>query len=148
MTTPAPETTSGIGLHTKAMIGAVLGALTVLANAQLDGDVSAGEWVAVIAALVVNLAGIPFVKNALSGPWYYAKALFAGLIAGLSNVAAAIVDHGWPLTGPEWVATVIALILGAGVTGGMVAIAPNAVVSDELRTVNGVRRTVGSPPNG
>ena len=123
---------SGIGLRTKAIVGAIIGALVVAVTALGDGDISIGEGIAIASALLVNLLAIPFIKNAASGVAYWAKAIAAGIVAGLACVAAAIADHGWPLSSAEWLAAVVAFIGGAGLTGGAVAIAPNAVRSDQF----------------
>lgn len=139
-TNTEPVQKTSIGLYTKPIIGAVVGALTVLSSCLADGDMSLGEWITVVVALLANLLGLPFVRNAQAGFWRYAKAVIAGLVAGLGNVAAAIADHGWPLTSAEWAAAIVSLLVGAGLTAGTVAVAPDAAQSDQFRTVNGVRR--------
>jgi hypothetical protein len=126
-------TPSTIGLRTKAIIGAIIGALTVAVTALSDGDINLGEGIAIGSALLVNLLAIPFIKNADAGWAYWAKAIASGVVAGLACVAANIADHGWPLTSAEWLVAVIACVVGAGLTGAAVAIAPDAVKSDALR---------------
>lgn len=122
-----------IGLYTKAIAAAVVGGLAATVPALLtDGRIDLLDGLAIAGAVLANLGLVSFIGNAAVGPWRYAKAIIAGLIAGVASLTTALSTAGWPPTPAEWAAVVFALLAGAGVTGGVVAVAPNAVLSDTV----------------
>jgi hypothetical protein len=118
---------SDIGLWAKAVIAAAGASLTASLTALQDGYVETFEWVAIILAGVVALAGVKAIRNATSGPLYYAKAGLAALISAGGVLATALSDQDG-VTSNEMIMIILAIL-----TALPVAIAADtAGESDEI----------------
>lgn len=53
-----------VSTYAKAIAGALIAALSVLATALADGSVTSGEWIKTAIAFIVGLAAVYVVPNA------------------------------------------------------------------------------------
>lgn len=115
-----------IGLYTKAILAAFIGAGGAATTALQDGLITPVEWVAIVITLVVGAGAVFAVPNVPDSVRVYGKAIVAGLVAGLGSLGTAMTDGA--VTSAEVIALVTALVVGSG----LVSIAPNAESSDVI----------------
>lgn len=114
-----------IGAYAKAVSATVVAGLTAAITALEDGQITAYEWTVVLAAAAVAAAAVWAVPNTPEGVRKYGKAATAGVIAVLGAVGAAVLD-GTGISQDEWLAIIVALLGGLGLTYAV----PNADHSD------------------
>ncbi|MGH3503874.1 MAG: hypothetical protein ACRDQA_23710 [Nocardioidaceae bacterium] len=112
-----------IGLYAKAGAGVVVAGLGATVTALDDGLITGPEWVGIVVTVLVALGAVWAVPNLPGRVRRYAKAITAGLIAGLGSIATSLT--GGSVDAAASLTAVGALIVGAGLTG----VAPNAPAS-------------------
>jgi len=128
-----PNTQKGhnfmVGLIAKAIIAAAVSAASAAVTALQNGHIDVQEWIVIALAFVVGLGAVWAVPNLPTGIARYGKAITAAVLAGLSAYATAATTGGWIPSTDELIVIIIALLSGAG----LVAAAPNAPVSTNIR---------------
>jgi hypothetical protein len=115
-----------IGTITKAILGGATAASGAITTALQDGNIAAAEGITAAIAFIAAFTGVYFATNLSAGVLKYAKAITAGVLAGLGAVATALAGGGWPLSTDEWIVVATAALGGLGLVG----VAPNAAASD------------------
>jgi len=117
-----------IGTITKAILGGATAAAAAVTAALQDGLITNPEWINIVVATLVAGLTVFSLPNGdgASGLGRYTKAIHGGVLAGSAAFSTAITASGWPLSVNDWVVVGTAILVGSG----LVAIAPNAAVSD------------------
>ena len=121
------ESTSTIGLYTKALGTLVVTGLTAYITALADDSVNTQEWITIAIAVLVGTGVVWAVPSTPEVYRKYGKASAGALVAGLASVAVGLTDGGG-LSQAEIVTAIVALITALGV----VSISPNAASSDPV----------------
>lgn len=117
--------TTNIGSYTKAIVSAALAVALAYRQCAADGVVTTAEWWSLVVVAVVAGGGVFAIPNVPAPVARYAKAVTAALAAGIGVVATAAAGGN---------AIDQAVLINAAVAFfgalGIVAVAPNAAVSD------------------
>jgi sulfur carrier protein ThiS len=107
--------------YLKALVAAAVAGGGTIATALADDDISNGEWIAVVLAVLGSGGVVWYVTNGPGGE--YAKALVGSLTIALGSLATAIEDD--VVSSQEWVTAIVAG-LGALIAVGVVPNKPPA----------------------
>lgn len=115
-----------IGMIAKAIVGSATAAAGAMVTALQDGHINLLEWVAILAAFLVQFGAVHWTPNVRAGFRIYSKAIVAALIAGLGAFGTAMLNG--TVTPNEWVVIVTAALAGSG----LVYTTPNAPESVDI----------------